>query len=200
MATTKRIWIGVTIMPAGGVREARLGPASEALRRLSDRANSDDSMTVRRELEEAPARYKQAITSIYKDDVFKTISPQFPTLLQMANEHRMGVAQFLNELDLVLSMGDIRDPESNVYVYALQVLEPVDLRDRLDKATLETFGPQNSLTELENGYARHEILYDMLDLHRNILLGSLLKHAKKVRVSLKPPWSSHKVDSTVVLA
>lgn len=186
-------------MPAAGVKEARLGPASKALKKLSDKVNTDDSMTVRRELEEAPARYKRAITSVYNDDVFKGISPQFPTLLQEASEHRMGVAEFLGELDLVLNMGDVRDPKANVYIYALQVVEPTDLGDRLDKETFQIYGPQESLIELQNGYARHEILYDMLDLHRNILLGSLLKHAKKVRVSLKPPWSSHKVDLTVLL-
>jgi hypothetical protein len=187
-------------MPATAVKEAKLGPASKALKKLSDKVNTDDSMTVRRELEEAPARYRKAITSIYRDDVFRGISPQFPTLLQEASEHLMGVAEFLGELDLVLNMGEIGDPESNVYIYALQVVEPTDLKERLDRETLEIYCPPKSLIELQNGYARHEILYDMLDLHRNILLGSLLKHAKKVRVWLKPPWSSHKIESTVVLA
>src|SRR5713101_3874182 len=186
-------------MAATGVKEARLGSASEALKKLSEKANSDESMTVRQELEEAPSKYKKAITSVYRDDVFKGIRPQFPTLLQETQEHRMGLAQFLGELDLVLGMGDIRDPESNVYVYALQVVEPIDLKDRIDKQTLEVYAPQSALIELQNGYVRHETLYDMIDLHRNILLGSLLKHAKSVRLSLKPPWSYYKVDLKVVL-
>jgi len=91
----------VRIMAATGVKEARLGSASEALKKLSEKANSDESMTVRQELEEAPSKYKKAITSVYRDDVFKGIRPQFPTLLQETQEHRMGLALFLRELDLV---------------------------------------------------------------------------------------------------
>lgn len=182
------------------LREQKLGRATEALRKRLSKVAPGDFAFIDQEIENAPLRYRKAVTSILKEDVFRRIDPQFPLLLQKTNEHRMEVSQLIGELDLLLSMGDIRDPESNVYIYSIQVVDPPDIKERLDKKALEAFAPKESLTELLNGYLRHELLYDLQGSHTNILLISVLRCAKKVRVSLKPPWSAHKIDSTVVLA
>lgn len=180
--------------------ERELGTVSEALKQIPTGAKSLDDASVRRELEDAPASHKKARTSVLKTDVFGTINPLFPVLLKKAEGHRMGVAQLISELDLILGMGDIRDTRSSVYVYAIQVAEPQDVGALLDRATLARVASPGSLIELMNGYIRHELLYDLPSSERDFILVNLFQRAKRLRVYLKPPWSAYKIECTVTIS
>jgi hypothetical protein len=186
-------------MPIAVLKEQKLGRPSKALRKRLGKIAPEDLAFIDQEIEGAPARYRRSVTSILKEDVFKRIDPQFPLLLQKTNEHRMEFGQLLGEIELLLGMGDIRDPGANVYIYSVQVMDPLDITERLDTRALEAFAPKEALVELRNGYIRHELLYDVSDLHSKILLISLLRCAKKVRIYLKPPWASYKIESNVTL-
>lgn len=172
---------------------------SKALRKRLERTAPEDMVFVDQELEGAPARYRKSVPSIVKEDVLRNVDLQFPVLLRRASEHRMELSGLLGEIELLLGMGDIRDVDSNVFIYSIQVMDPLDITDKIDVKALHAFAPADALIELRNGHMRHELLYDIPDLHAKILLISLLRCAKRVRVSLKPPWSAHKVVSDVVL-
>jgi hypothetical protein len=181
-------------------KEDTLGIASKAAKQIEEWVPAADVVSMKQELKDAPSQYKKAITSIMREDVFGGIEPFFPILLKkQTDELHMGVAQLANELDLILNMGNIRDPASNVYVYSLQVVEPSDLSERLDRRVFESFATVGTVTELMNGYVRHDLLYELSTSYRNLVIASLLQHARKIRISIKPPWSAYRIDSMVRL-
>src|SRR6266404_2199868 len=159
-------------------KEDMLGIASEAVKQIEEWGSPADVVSLQHELKDAPSKYKKALTSIMREDVFGGIEPFFPILLRkQTDELRMNVAQLANELDLVLGMGNIRDASSNVYVYSLQVVEPSDLSQRLNRRVFESFATGGIVTELMNGYVRHDLLYELSISYRNLVIASLLQHA-----------------------
>lgn len=183
-------------MPAAALKEEMV---SKALMKRLEKTAPEDMAFVEQELDGAPLKYKKSLSSIVKEDVFRNVDLQFPVLLRRSNEHRMQLSDFFGEIELLMGMGHIRDADSSVFIYSLQVMEPLDITNQIDMKAIEAFAPTQTLLELKNGYLRHELLYDVPDHHAKILLISLLRCAKRVRVSLKPPWSTHKVESDVVL-
>ena len=105
--------------------ERDLGLKDEALKRVSEVGSASDAESVKAELAEAPPEYERGTTSIVSGDVFREVEPQFPTLLQKQTEHRMQVAELMNELALVIGMGDIKAPDASVFVYSIQILAPL---------------------------------------------------------------------------
>ena len=184
-------------MPAIATRERKLGSVTRALKHISAEAEPVDLSSLLRELQEAPD--KKSVTSMIEEDVFQGIAPCFPVLLAKATAHRMARPDFLLELEVVLSMGDARDPRAPVFVYSLQVAEPKNFSELIDRKLLSEAVPRDSLLEVVNGYVRHELLYELPVSYRNIVLVHLAQLAQNIRLSLKPPWSQHKVDSVVEL-
>ena len=178
------------------VKEKQFGSVLQARKKIT-KEKGTDVLSLLRELQEAPDM--RAITSVFGDDVFKGIEPMFPVLLKRESNHRMTLADFLNELDMILGMGDVRDPNAGVYVYSIQVTEPQDYPKRVDRPLLEGIVPSDSLIELGNGYIHHSILYELTDPHRHFILSSVLPHATELHLSLKPPWSQYRVESVVAL-
>lgn len=183
-------------MPAAALKEEMV---SKALKKRLEKTAPEDMLVVEQELDAAHGKYKKSVSSIVKEDVFRNVEVQFPVLLRRTNEHRMQLSELFREIELLMGMGHIRDVDSSVFIYSLQVMEPLDITNQIDIKAIEAFAPAETLLELKNGYLRHELLYDVPDHHAMILLVSLLRCAKRVRVSLKPPWSPHKVESDVVL-
>jgi hypothetical protein len=181
------------------VLERELGLKDEALKRVSEVGSASDAESVKAELAEAPPEYEKGITSVVRGDVFGEVEPQFPTLLKKQTEHRMQVAELMNELALIIGMGDIKDSGASVFIYSIQILDPSRLPETEGWKIVQQAAPADSWIELRNGYVRHDLLYDLPDSDRSIVLLNLLQFAKKVLVSLKPPWSNNRIDTVVAL-
>jgi len=183
-------------MPTTDAKMKKIGSVSELLRYMQSLGQPADASIVL-DLKDAPSEYKRAIASNIETDVFQGVDTLFPVLFKNVREHHMRKPDFLTELELIIGMADIRDPKARVYIYALQVTEPRDLCERLNKTLLESVAPTSTLVELMNGYVRHEILYELPNSHRNMILVHLLESTSKLRISLKPPHSLDRIESTI---
>jgi hypothetical protein len=180
-----------------GVALKKIGTGAEARRNLDEHGRPEDIPPVRNELEQAPPEYRKGIASVVTGDVFKDIAPQYPVLLKRQTEHRMTVADLIQELALIVSMGDIKDPETSVFIYSLQLENPANTLETAGWKFIQRAALKESFLELKNGYVNHDLLYELTESERSMVLLNVLQQAKKVRLSLKPPWSDQRVDVSV---
>jgi hypothetical protein len=188
-------------MPATAtVWEQELGLKDEALRHASEVGSASEAETVKSELADLPSEYESGITSVVSGDVFKEIDPQFPLLLKKQTEHRMTVSDLMKELALIVGMGDIKDPETSIFIYSLQLENPEDISATPGWKFIQQAASKEFYVELKNGYVNHDLLYELSDSDRDMVLLNVLQQASRVRLSLKPPWSEQRVDVLVEFA
>jgi hypothetical protein len=168
------------------------------LRRESLRRPGEIDPAIREDLWQAPIDREAQVSQI-EANIYEGIELVFPLLLRRQFQHRMKATQFYSELDMILGMADIREPDANVFVYSLQVVEPQNFGDRLNKMVLDLV-PPNLLPEIVNGYFRHEILYELSEPERSVILVNAIQTAAKIELSLKPPWSQYRTSVLVTLA
>jgi hypothetical protein len=185
-------------MPAVADRDRELERGSIwSLRRESLRRPDEFDRGIREDLWLAPHDRKAQASEI-KTNVYANVDLIFPVLLRKQPEHRMKAAEFYRELDMIVGMTDIKDPNASVFVYSFQVIDPRNFGDRLNKMVLDLV-PAPLLPEITNGYFRHEVLYELGESERSMILVNAIQSAAKIEVSLKPPWSPYRVCVFVTL-
>lgn len=176
--------------------ERERGSIWQLQRELHRKPQEFDPM-VGQDLWQAPADRKTQASQV-EANVYEGVELYFPLLLRKQPEQQMKTTQFYSELAMILDMADIRDPDANVFIYSVQIAEPQNLGDRLNKMVLDLV-PRNLTEEVVNGYFRHELLYRQSEPEKSIILVNAILNAAKVSVSLKPPWSPYRTTVLVTL-
>ena len=119
-------------------------------------------------------------------DVFDDLSDVvYPFLLSHDQYLVMDRDDFIGQLDVVLRMANKSDVFAGIYMYSVQVTEPLDISDYVDKTFIDKFVSREFQVDVQRGYLYHSFLYDMDSVSLKAVLKEVLARANKVQISIR---------------